>query len=49
MKNQKLPIQRKFENEVQRESDRLDELKANKIGISIILFILSCLSLSLCQ
>ncbi len=49
MRKPKSTRQRQFENEVQREYDRLNDLKADKIGISIVLFLLGCLLLSFCQ
>jgi len=39
----KTPMERRFENAVQREYDKLDNLRTDKLIISFIVFTLSCL------
>lgn len=47
MELNKTPAQRQFENEVQKEYDRIDELRADTLIKSIITFIVLCLLYSL--
>jgi len=43
----KTPTQRKFENAVQRECDKLDDLRTDKLVISFIVFIIACVLYSI--
>lgn len=47
MNLKKTPAQRQFENEVQRENDRIDEIRASTIVRSIITFFALCFLYSL--
>jgi len=47
MASPKTPMQHKFENEVRQDCDKLNNLRTDKLIISIVVFTLSCIIYSL--